>query len=86
MARMADEPLLDLQGAVMNCILDFECISDLVHECVSRITLRHYQVNGQCAFCRAEAPDVQIVYIGYTGLAPQIGIDSRDIDVRRYCA
>jgi hypothetical protein len=46
MAGMAGSPLLDLQGAVMDCIPDFERISDLVHERVSRITLRHYQVNG----------------------------------------
>jgi hypothetical protein len=40
------DPLLDLQGAVMNCIPDFERISDLVHERISRITLGHYQVDG----------------------------------------
>ena len=65
---MVDSSLLDFQRAVVDGISGLQHVSDIVHEDVARITIGHDQMNGQRAFGRAQAPDMQIVDVGYTGL------------------
>jgi hypothetical protein len=57
---------LNLQGAVMHGVTFFKRQYTLIHEGIARVAVRHYQVDCQRIFGGTQAPNMQVMNVGYT--------------------
>ena len=83
-AGMIGCSLFCLQGAVMHLEMLFQVMRNLVDKRVTWVASRYDQMHRQRIFSGTQAPDMQIVNIGYAFQLAQVSFYRRRIDLQRH--